>query len=150
VLAAFLWVLTVISANQEPTGACTQVGRVARPKSLNSPTFRQRVEIAAQEKFGREVRRVEIARIAGVKQASVSLWNKKDGGPRLSIAYKLAEKLDVCVEWLYTGKGPMRPPPDDPVMRELLALWPRLSESTRRDLVGFARIAADGDAQADL
>jgi DNA-binding XRE family transcriptional regulator len=123
---------------------------MARPKSLNCPTFRQRLEIAAQEKFGREVRQVDIARMAGVKQPSVSLWNKKDGGPRLGIARQLAEKLDVCVEWLYTGRGPMRPPPDDPVMRELLALWPHLNEGTRRDLLGFARIAADGDAQARL
>jgi hypothetical protein len=123
---------------------------MARPKSLNGPTFRQGVEIAAQEKFGREVRQVDIARMAGVKQPSVSLWNKKDGGARLGIARKLAEKLDACVESLYTGRGPMRPPPDDSVMRELLALWLHLNEGTRRDLLGFARIAADGDAQARL
>jgi hypothetical protein len=91
---------------------------------------------------------------AGITKTAASssgtLWNKKDGGARLGIARKLAEKLDVCVEWLYTGRGPMRPPPDDSVMRELLALWPQLNEGTRRDLLGFARIAADGDAQARL
>lgn len=85
------------------------------------------------------------ARLAGVEQPTVSDWNKPGRGPELKNAIQLAKKLNVCVEWIYTGEGGMRPiPQQDAHLRELLAVWDRVSPEDRARLVSFAVVAARG------
>jgi hypothetical protein len=79
------------------------------------------------------------AKIADVKQPSVSDWNKPGKGPELENALRLATALDVCVEWLYTERGPKRPGiPLDTYAQQLWELWPQLSEGERGKLLGLA------------
>ena len=81
------------------------------------------------------------ARLAGVAQPSVSDWNKPGGWPELETGITLAKKLGVCVEWLYTGRGPKYPLGDgDPYSEHLGRLWPRLTEQVRADIVALARL----------
>jgi len=55
----------------------------------------------------------------------------------------MATRLNVCVEWLYTGRGPKNPPlANDEQLEPLLSLWPRLDDEIKRDLVGAARLRA--------
>ena len=83
------------------------------------------------------------AGFAQVTQPSVSLWNKPNAGPELATGVSLANRLNVCVEWLYTGRGPKHPGvPGDPHAEVLQGLWPQLSEETKRDLIGMARLKA--------
>jgi len=85
----------------------------------------------------------EAARIAGVEQPTVSGWNK-GSAPELVTGLRLAEKLNVCVEWLYTERGPMRPlPADDIYARELMACWDRLSDEEKRKIVHYAQVGAE-------
>lgn len=81
------------------------------------------------------------ARIAGVTQPSVSEWNDAGRGPELPNALRLAKALDICVEWIYTERGPKRPgPPLDQYAQQLWSMWPSLDEDLKRDLVGYVRI----------
>lgn len=50
-----------------------------------------------------------IASLLDIRQPSVSDWNKPGGAPKLEHAVILATKLNVCVEWIYTERGPKRP-----------------------------------------
>jgi hypothetical protein len=82
----------------------------------------------------------EAAKIAQVKQPSVSDWNKQEGYPEMANAVRLAERLNVCVDWILTGREPKKPgPPAEPLAQELWGLWAHLDEDTKRDLLGFAR-----------
>lgn len=83
------------------------------------------------------------AKLADVKQPSVSDWNKDGQGPELKNAIKLAKALNICVEWLYTERGPKRPGlPDDVHARRLWDLWPTISDENKANLVGYAAITA--------
>lgn len=100
----------------------------------------------ASPRYQNRPTQIEAAKLAGIKgQGSVSDWNKPDRGPELKNAILLATKLNVCVEWLYTERGPMRPQPaDDSYLRELLSVWGRLSDEDKAKLVGFAHVSAKG------
>lgn len=105
-------------------------------------TFWQRVQEALRDAHG-EGTQEEAAKIAGVKQPSISLWNQPTGGPKLRNALKLAVALGVCVEWLYTERGPKRPGPiDDAQARRLWDLWARLDDASKDELVGYAAVRA--------
>lgn len=84
------------------------------------------------------------AGFAKVSQPSVSLWNKPDAVAELPTGISLAKRLNVCVEWLYTGRGPKHPGvAGDEYAEALQGLWPQLNDETKRDLVGLARLKAE-------
>lgn len=83
----------------------------------------------------------EIAEMLKISQPSVSAW--KTSLPSLKHGLALAEKLNVCVEWIYTGRGPKRPgAPLEWAAQELWDLWPRLPEATRQQILGHAKMTA--------
>lgn len=103
-------------------------------------TVWQRVKEALRE-AGRPDNQTEAARIAKVKQPSVSDWNKPDGYPTIAAAVLLAEELNICVEWIYTEREPKRPgPPSDEIAQELWSFWKDIPKEKRRDLLGWARL----------
>ena len=72
------------------------------------------------------------ARICGIKQASVSDWNKPGGYPTIENAVTLAERTRVTVDWLLTGRPPKRARPEsDPIAQRLWDVWPQLSDIAR-------------------
>jgi hypothetical protein len=73
-----------------------------------------------------------------MSQGSVSLWNKPGGFPTFENTISLANLLNVNVEWLLTERGPKRPLPLDATAQRLWALWPRLDDVTKGELVGIA------------
>lgn len=102
-------------------------------------TFWLRVKEALHDKGWPETQKYA-AQIAHVKQPSVSDWNKPGKTPELDTAVDLALQLGVCVEWLYTERGPKHPgPPGDKVAQQLWSMWGDLSDDGKRDLLGFAR-----------
>lgn len=92
------------------------------------------------------------AALVGLKQPSAALWNKPGNYPAMEVAVQLAEKLGICVQWLLNEEGPKRAPPNnDKHLDALYLFWPRLSETDKRDLVGFARVRIEmpKEAQSD-
>lgn len=85
----------------------------------------------------------EAAAIAKVRQPSVSDWNKPDQYPSIESTVLLARTLGVCVEWIYTGRGPKRPGTAlDQHAERLLRAWPLLNDETKAHLVGYAEVSA--------
>lgn len=88
------------------------------------------------------------ARIAGVKQPSVSDWNKPGKGPELENAQRLAVALDVCVEWLYTERGSKRPgAPLEKSAEQLWEFWSRLDDAQKARLLGRAEEMASANPE---
>lgn len=82
----------------------------------------------------------QIAGMLKIKQPSVSEWKKTL--PSLRHALALARLLNVCVEWLYTERGPKRPgAPLEWSAQALWDLWPRLPDAIKHQLVGHAQMS---------
>ena len=81
----------------------------------------------------------QAAKIAGVSQPSVSDWNRPNTFPRMAVAVEIASKLNVCVEWLLTGRGPKRiGEAADAELAKILLIWDKLLPETRRKVAGYA------------
>jgi hypothetical protein len=88
----------------------------------------------------------QIGKLAGgIKQSSVSLWRR--GGPRLATALIFAQATNICVEWLYTERGPKRPEPaGDARLATLQTLWPGISDFTKGRILALAEVDAEAHA----
>jgi DNA-binding XRE family transcriptional regulator len=83
------------------------------------------------------------AKLLGIRQPSVAEWNQPRGAPTIDNAIALGLRLNVSVDWIYTGREPKRPgPPDDPIAQELWDVWGRLEEAHKQQLLGYARLSA--------
>lgn len=95
----------------------------------------------------------QAALLAGVKQPSVSDWNKLGGYPEMANAVQLATKLGYCVEWILTGRGPRRVPDasisSDPFFQQLVDVWPKLAVDSRREVLGMAKFKMVDQDHAD-
>lgn len=56
---------------------------------------------------------VVLSKLFAVEGSTVSDWRNGKKCPTMENAILIGEKLDVCVEWLLTGRGPMHPPPQE-------------------------------------
>lgn len=81
---------------------------------------------------------IHVAKVLGIEQPSVSDWNKPGGFPEVERAVKAALYANVCVEWLFTERGPQYPIPEDPTAQRLWTLWPQLDDITKGKIIGIA------------
>jgi len=104
-------------------------------KQLRS--FYDRAMEALAERFPKEKpTQGRLAMLAGVKQPTVNDW--KDGYPGMDTAVRLATALGVCVEWLFTERGPKRPPDaDNPTLALLLS---QLDDRQKAKLAKLAEV----------
>ena len=104
----------------------------------------------AAELRGRGMTQQELARRAGVNQATIShvLTGKK--APGLNLAMRVARALDVSMdpmfaEQAFEAKGGTKwgsITPTSPTGRRLLAVYTELSEEDRLDVLAYARMRA--------
>jgi transcriptional regulator with XRE-family HTH domain len=87
-----------------------------------------------------------LARLLGVSQSNVHAWLNGGNMPQTTaMAFQTA--LGVRWQWVLSGEGEMRADgysvPED--MKELVDLWPRLTDKQRQYLLGVAQgiLAAD-------
>lgn len=105
--------------------------------SKSERSFLDRALEALAERYPREKpTQVRLAKMAGVSQPAAHEWGWPDRAPEHRIVLKLAKELDVCVEWLYTERGPKRPPnaPGDPFLKD----WNDLTPDAKRQIETFA------------
>jgi DNA-binding XRE family transcriptional regulator len=107
-------------------------------KQLRS--FYDRAMEALAERFPKEKpTQGRLAALAGVKQPTVNDW--KDGYPAMDTAVRLATALGVCVEWLFTERGPTSPPDaDNPTLALLLS---QLDDRQKARLARLAEVLKD-------
>jgi transcriptional regulator with XRE-family HTH domain len=85
----------------------------------------------------------ECAALLGVAQPSISEWASGDSSPSMANSITLGKKLNVCVEWILTERGPKRPgPPMEPAAQSLWDLWGRIPREDHQRVVGFAEALA--------
>lgn len=118
----------------------------AMPKRSDR-SFLDRAIEALQDRFPREkATQVRLAQLAGVKQPSVNEWGDKDRAPAMPTGVKLAMALGVCVEWLYTERGPKRPTDGanvDEHLSPILEVWPNLDPALKRQIARYADFIKD-------
>lgn len=108
----------------------------------NAQTAWDRIRDAMRE-HGIKPTQKECAALLGITQPSVWEWANSHGSPSVENAITLGAKLNVCVEWILTGKGPKRPgPPMEAAAQALWDLWARIPEEDRPMVVGFAEAKA--------
>jgi hypothetical protein len=104
-------------------------------------SFLDRAMEALAERYPREkATQLKLAKLAGVSQPSVNEWREVGRGPAIPTGRRLALALGVCMEWLYTERGPKRPgaaaDPDEH-LSPILEAWPNLPAELRRQLARF-------------
>lgn len=94
---------------EEVTGDEVAVAQKPPPRDLSE--FQRRL-IRAMAEDGRPAK--EIAASAGIKPAYLSdlKRGKRDKNPTPAVMGRLSKALNVTVDWLWFGEGPMRPLPD--------------------------------------
>lgn len=106
-------------------------------------SFLERATEALREKYPREkATQAKLAAIAGVKQPSVNDW--KEGYPTMDTGVRLAQSLGVCVEWLFTERGPKHPAAM-PDKEDLSSIWPHLDERKKAEVARFAGFIKDNE-----
>lgn len=109
-------------------------------------SFFERAMEGLIEKYPKETaRQARLAQLAGVKQPTVNDW--KEGAPAIDTGIRLAKALGLCVEWLYTERGPKRPgvanTDGDQYLSPILEAWPELDDELKRQIAKYADFVRD-------
>lgn len=72
--------------------------------------FSKRFKEACADKFGHDANQSTLAKAFGVSQATISDWFNARKMPGLEKLIEICIELNVCVEWMATGRGPKLPP----------------------------------------
>lgn len=83
-----------------------------------------------------------LAEEIGVRQTSVSAWERGSSDPATENMSRVAQVLDVSFEWLATGKGEMEMQYRPVAMKtaEPMAIYPSYSEEQREFLALFDKL----------
>lgn len=107
---------------------------MVKPKERS---FLERALEALRDRYPNErPTQVRLAKVAGVSQPAAREWGFPNRAPDHAGVLKIAKETGVCVEWLYTERGPKYPPAQpegDPFLRE----WDQLDEDTRRQIARY-------------
>lgn len=106
---------------------------------LKDRSFLARALEALGERYPRErPTQVRLAKIAGVSQPAVHEWGLPNRAPEHDSVLKLAHELNVCVEWLYTERGPKRPQKPAESADPFLQQWDNLPAEVRQQIARYA------------
>lgn len=110
--------------------------RVAKPKERS---FLDRALEALSGRYPNErPTQVRLGKIVGMSQPAVHEWGLPGRAPAHAAVLTLAKELNVCVEWLYTERGPKHPlvvPEEDPFLKD----WGQLDADTKKQLENYRR-----------
>lgn len=114
------------------------------PKTPHDPGFWTRAKEAMNGNKVFSNYQTEIAGLLKIKQPSVYEWEAGESMPSIRNTIKLATRTNVCVEWLYTGRGAKHPgPPDEPLAKKLWSAWGNLTDEEKSELCAYALIKAE-------
>lgn len=80
------------------------------------PEFGKRFDIAHNHSIHRDLTQIEIAKHLKVSQRRILAWRNGTKLPSIKKCRKIALLFEVCVEWLYTGRGPVAAVDHTPVL----------------------------------
>jgi hypothetical protein len=109
---------------------------MAKPRER---TFLERALEALKDRYPRErPTQTRLAKITGVSQPAVFEWGLPGRAPDHAKVLKLATELNVCVEWLYTERGPKHPQKSADSAEPFLRDWDKLEPELRRQIAKYA------------
>ena len=90
---------------------CTHIKHhaLAMAKSDKDEAFSARFRQMVVQKGCGDLKLAPLAKKLGVSTTCAHFYMNGERLPAIDSARKIADLFDVCVEWLLTGKGPMRP-----------------------------------------
>lgn len=105
-----------------------------------------------------KVSQEDLAKAVGVNRSAVAQWESRDGSlPSMRHLIAIAVETHVCLEWLGTGRGPIRPGDDawtpatlagdyaqDELESECLRSLRAVPYQTRRQVVSLIGLIAKG------
>ena len=97
--------------------------------------------ILARRRAKQTVTLTGIAKDLKINHSAVAKWKRGEGVKQANII-RLALTTGVCVEWLYTGREPERPPSKDTLA--LIAELEALDPDSREAVLSFARFRGKG------
>lgn len=112
-------------------------------------TFYDRAWEAMSERWPKQKpTQKRLAKLFGVAQPTVSQEYKDKGGvPAHEKVVRFALQTGVCVEWLYTERGPKYPTgkleTEDQDLAPVLMDWPTLPQEIRRRIISYADFVRD-------
>lgn len=103
-----------------------------------------------------KISQLALANAAGVQRSAVAQWERKDGShPSMHHLVAIATATGVCLEWLGTGRGPVKPGEDawsatirsdhfaqDDMELECLASLRKIPHHIRKQLVGMITLVS--------
>lgn len=119
---------------------------VAREEKAEPSDFYKRILERFRERWPEKYREQvpttkEVGKFFGKSQNSAWKWYH-GGPPRMKTALAMAEKLDVCVQWLLQGDGPkFVATPNDVLIDALIVVATRLKERSPHLLIELVRYA---------
>ena len=108
--------------------------------------FYARLERALTRKLKERPTQTRIAKHLGLKsQGAVANWKAGPSLPEPRHMVELAKWAGVCVEWLWTGRGPMYPDAaeDDPFLQAAVSLLKLLPKRERSRALEMLRIKVE-------
>jgi transcriptional regulator with XRE-family HTH domain len=81
--------------------------------------FSQRFQRLMNEKGWSKHTREQVGKKLGVTGPAVTYWWNGDRLPTMAQAITISIMFNCCVEWLLTGRGPMRPIPSEDDLLDL-------------------------------
>lgn len=101
--------------------------------------FLERALEALRDRYPKErPTQTRLAKLAGVSQPAVFEWGLPGRAPDHAKVLKLATELNVCVEWLYTERGPKHPQKAADSPEPFLRDWDKLDPDVRRQIARYA------------
>ena len=104
--------------------------------------YRRLIEALKAARFG--TTQVEIAKLLGVRQSTVSYWKTGPTQPERPTAELIAKLTGVSLDWLYTGRGAMYPSEPTDEVRELWDKLDELDPETRKKALLILRALIEG------
>lgn len=88
--------------------------------------FSNRFRKLVADKGWGELNRIDLGKKIGTSSTCATFYMNGDRLPAIDQARIISKLFNVCVEWLLTGKGPMRPGEENahPLHKEIAALSP--------------------------
>jgi DNA-binding XRE family transcriptional regulator len=131
----------ILSTTDSYQGNCQNTGmKVAREKKL----FSERFVRALGESDLREMTQKEQGKAFGVSGTTVHFWSAAKKMPDMPHAGVVAKTLGINIEWLLTGRGPMRLRDDISSQGiKLLSAFEGLPDKERGEVLAYVAFVVD-------
>lgn len=142
---------TVIGINARSGNGVSQTPRMGRQAETEASEFWLRL-VEAWSKKGLPTSQNGVATTLDMSQGSTRRWHTGDGLPEMDVLVQIAQKGDVTVDWLLTGRYPKHPIKPDTPLGRIHNAWNQIDDTGRifiaETVEGRAALMGQKEAEA--